>query len=95
MSIFKNQANLTLTLDTGINLSAAGLVEIVAEKPNGDVVIFKGTVINTTKILYNINPADLDIVGNWKFQARASFGRNNYLKSYGNIVTIPVLETLV
>ncbi len=94
MSIFKNQSNLTITLETTANLSTAGLVGILAEKPNGSVVQFVGSVLSTTQITYSFKPGDLDVVGTWKLQAVAMFGRNNYIKSYGDIVTLKVLDNL-
>lgn len=94
MSIFKNQSNLTITLETGIDLTSAGQVRVLAKDAFGNKKEFVGAVLATTKITYTLKSGDLDTIGVWTIQASASFGRNNYLKSYGSLVKITVLDNI-
>lgn len=69
MAVYNEQTMFKLTLDTQIDLSGATVTHIRYEKPNGEKGVWIGTVIETTKIEYQIEEGDLDQVGIWRLQA--------------------------
>ena len=69
MSVFQSQSYLTISLETGIDLSTATRPEILFVRPDGTKGKWTGTV-SGTKITYNLKGGDINQVGNWRFQAK-------------------------
>jgi len=60
------------------------------EKPDGTEGEFVGTIDDTTKIKYDVSSVnDLDVEGDWKFQAKATFATGI---GYGDTVVYPVKD---
>lgn len=70
MDIYTAQGYLTLTLDTGIDLSTATETKIVSKSPSGSVIEFNASVVESTKLRYNFTDSDITEFGNWQFQAK-------------------------
>lgn len=91
MSIFTTQGLLTLTLETGTDISTATVLRINYKKPGGASGYFTGTLVGTTQIRYQFTDTDLDRAGLWKFQAYVEIGG---LNAFGDIVEYEVKKTL-
>jgi hypothetical protein len=72
--IYIRSKGVTLTLDTGIDISSATLCQINFKKPTGETGNWNGRVIGTTKITCVMDDEDLDSPGTWKFQAYVEMG---------------------
>lgn len=81
--LYKNQSVITITLDTGVDTTAATVKKILYEKPNKVKGEWTATS-STTFLSYDVANNDIDIAGLWKFQAYLEIGGK---KSYGAIVT--------
>jgi len=69
MAVYNEQTMFKLTLNTHIDLTGATVTDIKYVKPNGVTGEWNGTVVEGTKIEYQVTHGDLDDVGLWKFQA--------------------------
>jgi hypothetical protein len=80
--VYKKQTNITLTLDTGIDLTV-GVTEakILFNKPNGEKGEWTGIVSGST-LSHTFVDGDIDRDGMWKFQAYVVKGGK---KHYGEI----------
>ena len=58
-------------LNTGEDLTQATIntVSILVKKPSGSFITWVGSVLETTKILYELKEGDLDETGTWIIQA--------------------------
>lgn len=83
--VFNEQGYLQIKLDTGITLSGAANPRILYTKPNGVTGFWAGSVTETTKIVYQLSNASIDIYGLWKFQAFCTIGG---LNAFGDVVTV-------
>ncbi len=83
MSIFIDQGYATITLDTGIDISAASVKRILYKDPRGTTGYFEATVVSTTKLQYQATNTSFAYSGEWRFQAYVELGG---LKAYGDIV---------
>lgn len=74
--IYKNQTELTIRLDTGVDLSAAATSKIKYKKPSGATGEWTATVYDVTNgIIQKILSltTDLDQAGAWTFWAYITF----------------------
>lgn len=90
-NIFKGQGYLTITLDTGINISTATTTNIKYKKPDGSSGSFTGSLSGTTKITYQCDDSSLDMAGYWDFQSHVVIGG---VTAFGNPASVLVEETL-
>lgn len=88
--LFKNQSLLTITLETGIDLSTASVTRILFEKPNKKRGFFTASVSGTA-LVYVVQNNDFDMEGEWKLQAYAEIAGK---KAFGQIVNYKFLNTL-
>ncbi len=88
--IFKDQTNLTISLDTGLDLTGASETKILAKRPNGSKKEFAATPTGSV-LSYQLADGDIDRAGIWKFQAYVVKGGK---KSFGKIIEKVFLENL-
>ena len=89
--LFKNQGYVTLSFDTGLDLTNATGQKILFKRPDGTKGSFVA-VISGTKLTYDMANADLNQApGMWQFQA---YFQVNGRDGYGDIVNISVEENL-
>lgn len=81
MAVFKNQGYLTITAETGLDLTSATNPRILYKNPNGTTGHFVATK-SGTQLVYQCSDTDLDIAGEWQFQAFVEIGG---LNAYGEI----------
>jgi hypothetical protein len=82
MAIYKEQNNLTIQLDAGIDVDAASVKKILYEKPSGTKGFWTAT--SSANILsYPLAGSDIDESGTWKLQSFAVLAGEN---CYGTIV---------
>jgi hypothetical protein len=91
-AVFTTQGYLVIVLDTGIDLSLAATTKILYKKPTGVRGEFTATVFETTKLRYQFTNADLDVSGEWQFQAYVTIGG---LNAYGEIVRQSIKKPLL
>ena len=72
MAVFIEDIGVTITLQTGIDISFATSYEIHVKKPNGKQVIWTAVQSSTENISYNIVTGDLNISGDYILQAYVS-----------------------
>jgi hypothetical protein len=84
MQVFNGQSLLQLKFDTGLNLAAATVLKILFERPDGTAGFWAVTVIDGTKLVYNVLETDINIAGNWQLQSYVEIAGK---KGYGKIVT--------
>jgi hypothetical protein len=89
--VFKNQGYYTITLDTGLDLTSATVTRILYKKPNGVKGYFTATKSGTS-LTYQCSNADLDVSGNWQFQAYVEIGG---LKGFGDFIWQNVYNPLL
>jgi hypothetical protein len=83
--LYNGQSLLSITLDTGIDLSTATELFILYRKPDGTKGQWTATQFETTKVDHALNEAEkIDLIGLWKFQAYVKIGA---LEGYGDIVS--------
>ena len=82
-AIFINQGFLQITLDTGVDLTLASTTRILYKKPSGEKGYFTATVVDTTKLRYQFTNDDLNLPGQWSFQAYVVLAG---LNGFGEIV---------
>ena len=91
MSLFQNEALLTIILETeNENLAAAETKKILYKKIGGTEGAWDATV-SGTKLIYQLQPGDIDIVGQWSFQAYIEVGG---LPHYGTLATKTVQKPI-
>lgn len=84
MAIYKQQNNLNIQLDAGINVDAASEKKILYEKPSGTKGAWAAT--SALNILsYPLSGADIDESGTWKLQSYVVLSGK---KCYGTIVHV-------
>lgn len=79
--IFTTQA-FTLTLDTGITVTAATIARILYKGPGGISGYWDAATITST-LVYVVGSTDITVKGMWAFQAYVVIGG---VDSYGTIV---------
>jgi len=67
-----------LTLDTEIDITGATTANIRYVKPSGAEVSVAGTIIDITKVYFDVTPAINDTEGKWKFRADIVLGGLQY-----------------
>lgn len=80
--LFTNSGLITLTLNTGIDLTGASNTKILYEKPNGVKGSFTATVSGQS-LTYTLSNTDIDQTGIWKFQTYIEVATK---KGYGEVV---------
>ena len=89
--LFKNQGYVTLSFETGLDLSAATNPKILFKRPDGTKGSFVAA-ISGSKLTYDMANADLNQApGMWQFQ---TYFQVNGRDGYGDIVPISVEENL-
>lgn len=88
--IYQGQANVTISIDTGVTLGGATQTKILYKKPNGQKGSWDATVSGTTMTYIPVN-TDLDQSGTWELQAFAVIGGK---QSYGEIIKLNVNKPL-
>jgi hypothetical protein len=91
MAIFKNQDLLTLTLETGIDVSAASAAAVLYKKPSGTTGQWVASVAGTT-VTYAVGPSDLDEAGVWKVQPKVTIAGEI---GYGEIKPMTVSDRIL
>jgi len=82
--VFNGQSVLSIQLDTKYSgLADATGTRILYQKPSGKKGYFNATV-DGTKLVYNVQPDDIDESGTWQFQSYFEIGPN---KAFGTIRT--------
>lgn len=74
--IFLKQTALTITLDTGIDLTDATAAKIKYKKPNGKTGEWTAQIdspATSGTISYAVQAGDLDMKGDWKFWSHITF----------------------
>lgn len=71
--LFTNTGQLTIYLDTGIDLTSATVTKIKYIKPNGVTGEWTATVSGTA-LTYDVSNTDIDVSGTWQFQAYIEIG---------------------
>jgi hypothetical protein len=66
--IFVSQGNITITLDTNVDLSTATSPLIMYRKPDGTKGVWSATITGQN-LSYNLTDSDIDVAGRWAFQA--------------------------
>lgn len=103
MSLFINESLLTIALQTADDnlsaaeiqalsdtLSSAEVTKILYKKKGGTEGSWNASV-NGTRLVYALQPGDIDIVGEWTFQAYIEVGG---LPHYGTLVTKQVQKPI-
>lgn len=98
MSVFIGQDWGSLVLETGIDVSATDVQEILYWKPSGatgvwDSVSDNVTVENLTDLKRDLVDGDIDEIGIWKFQAHVVVSASSR-DGYGDIVSLDVLAAI-
>lgn len=91
MSIFKGQTLLTITLNTGQDISAGSTFEIHYIKPSQARGAWTASLSGLNSIQYSIQSGDIDESGAWKIQSHVVISGNEVK---GEIVNMRVLEPL-
>ena len=91
MAIFKNQNLLTLTLQTGIDVSGASSALVLYKKPSGSTGTWTATV-SGNDVVYDVQAGDLDEVGTWQIQPKVIVGGED---GYGDIKQMIVSATIL
>lgn len=89
--IFKGQTLLQLKLDTGIVITAATDMKILWRNPDNVSGEWPVVSIDGTKLVYNMDVADIDIAGRWLLQSCVTIGGKI---GYGEIVRQEFTEIL-
>lgn len=87
---FKGQGNLTISLDTGLTLTAASNLKILYIKPDGTNGEWAATA-SGTKVEKNLSNTDIDQAGTWQLQSYIEISGE---KGYGTIESIEFKNTL-
>lgn len=91
MSLFQNEALLTIVLETeNDSLASAEVTRILYKKPGGTEGYWDASV-SGTKLMYALEVGDIDIVGVWSFQAYTETGG---LPHFGTIATKQVQKPI-
>ena len=72
--IFSNDKGLIITIDMQVDLTAASSYSLVVKKPNGDIVTWTPTIVNTNYFRYITITGDLDQSGDYSIQPRLTLG---------------------
>lgn len=80
--LFTNSGLITLTLDTGRDLTGASNTKILYQKPDGTKGAWTGTVVGQM-LTYALANTDIDQSGVWKFQTYIEVSEK---KGYGEVV---------
>lgn len=92
MSLFKDQTNATIKLDTKIDLSGASYVGIDYKKPDGiSTGSWEGTA-EGTQVVYEVVSGDLNQVGVYTLQAKTVIDAKT---AKGEIVQLTVSKPLI
>lgn len=88
--LFITQGNINLLLNTGIDLSDATGLKILYQTPEGRKGYFNAAT-DGNSLSYQLSNDDIDVVGEWKFQAKVNIGGRS---GYGDIVKINFLKPI-
>lgn len=84
MAKFITSGYMTLTLETGIDLSGATNATILYKTPSGRKGEFSATIDGTT-LTYQLTDNDVAVSGQWEFQSRVQIGG---LTAYGDVARV-------
>lgn len=82
---------LILRLNTGVDISAATVANILYKKPSGTTGSFTGSTSDTYYVSYTTTSEDIDESGEWKFQA---YVETSSYTVRGQISKVRVIEAL-
>lgn len=82
--VFVNQSLLQLKLNTRHSLSGATVLKILYTKPDGVTSGFFTATASGTYLTYNVQAGDIDVAGEWTFQAYAEIAG---LIGWGSLTT--------
>jgi len=92
VNVFDKDVGTVIQLETGVDLTNAIEVAILAEDPHGETHVLDASVTDTTKIKHVKRADTLHIPGKWRLQAYVKFSDSS--EYYGEIATLLVGETL-
>ena len=92
MSIFKTQSLFSITAKTHYDdLGSAEVIRILYKKPGGTAGYWDASAVGTN-IVYNVSNGDIDVIGQWTFQAYVEVGG---LKGYGEEFTTQIKKPIL
>lgn len=89
--MFVGDIGTEISLDCGMDISAATVRRIIVKKPNDDVVSWDAVLDGESSIKYIAQPGDIDMAGEWQIQAYIEMPGWN---GRGEIVYLDVKEAL-
>ena len=92
MSLFKTQSLFSIVAKTHYDdLASAEVTRILYKKPGGTEGYWEASV-SGTNLIYNVSNGDIDVVGQWTFQAYIELGG---LKGYGSLFTQQIQKPIL
>lgn len=88
-AIYVNAVGVEFRLNTGVDISAATLLEIHVKKPSGIVKWTAARYLTTQKITYTTVVGDLSEAGTYTLQAYVEWGSSS--KHHGEAIEIEIL----
>lgn len=89
-NIFKSQSDLTINVDTGIDLTGATVMQILFTRPDKSKGSFNAAV-SGTQLVYQPSANDFNQIGTYILQAFVTIGGRD---AYGAFVSLVVVNTL-
>ena len=74
MAVYVNQSYLTITIDTGIDISTASAQYINFMRPDGTKGQWDASISGTTVLSYDVQDGDLNKSGVWRLQGEFVIG---------------------
>lgn len=92
MPLFNTQSLFTIIMETGRDdLATATVTRILYKKPGGTTGYWEASV-QGENLIYSVENGDIDIVGQWTFQAYFEIGGK---RGYGTIVTQQIQKPIL
>lgn len=90
MKHYIGEIGTTITLDTGVTLAGATVIQIKYMKPDGTTGYWTGSIADTTKVSYTLASGNIDQAGTWAFQAYIELSGGKW---YGETTQIAFANT--
>ncbi len=90
MRLYKNDSDIKIVLNVGVDISAATVMRIKYCRPDSVTGYWSATAEGTTAITYTTITSDLSVAGDWRLQAYVE----NTWKRHGRIIRVRVEEIL-
>lgn len=71
---YVGEVGTVLTVNTGIDISAATVHDLYVKKGDGSITTWTGTVYASNYIRYTIQSGDFNVPGTYKVQAKITLG---------------------